>query len=122
MKILPTNNGILFQSRLKTLYKKGKLPVRYGIYGERLTPGNVSDEHIICRCFGGTDDLSNIALADKAYNNMRGNRPITEFLTLGNINLYLQQFKGVKRQGFDGDSYIKGIRETFRRLVDGETD
>ena len=110
---------IIFRSHLKTLYKKGKLPVKYGIYGEILTPKNVSDEHIICKCHGGSNKLSNIALAAVELNVKRGCKPIEDFVTFGMLRQYLRQFKGVKRQGFDGDSYIRGIRKTFKDIVDG---
>ena len=108
----------VFKSQLKKLYKKGKLPIKYGLYGELLTKDNVSDEHIICRCFGGTNDLSNIALTSKELNNARGNQPIGLFVTMGMLRQYLLQFKDLKCKDFDGNKYIKGLRETFRRLVD----
>lgn len=108
----------IFVSHLKTLYKKGKLKIDYGIYGEKLTKENVSDEHVICKCFGGTNDQSNIVLASKELNNARGNKPIALFVTMGMLRQYLRQFAGIKKQGFDGDKYIKEIKETFRRLID----
>lgn len=119
MKVQPINN-ITFTSQIKKLYKKGRIKVKYGLYGEELTKQNVSDEHIICKCFGGTNDLSNIALASKELNNARGNNPIEQFVTMGMIRQYLFQFKGIKCQGFDGDSYIRNIKETFKRLMDDD--
>ena len=119
MNIEPISiSEIIFRSHLKTLYKKGKIPIKYGLYGEVLTPKNVSDEHIICKCFGGTNDLSNIALASKELNNARGNQPIGLFVTIGMLRKYLLQFKDIKCQGFDGNAYIKDMRNTFRSLVD----
>lgn len=117
MIVQPISN-IVFTSQIKKLYKKGKLKVKYGLYGEELTKNNVSDEHIICKCFGGTDDLSNVALASKELNNARGNKPIEQFVTMGMIRRYLLQFKGIKCNGFDGDSYIKSIIETFKKLME----
>ena len=110
--------SLTFNSHLKTLFKKGKLPVKYGLYGEIITPKNVSDEHIICKCHGGTNELSNIALASVELNVKRGCKPIEDYVTFGMLRQYLRQFKGVRRQGFDGDSYIKGIRKTFKDIVD----
>lgn len=109
---------IMFKSRLKTLYKKGQLPIKYGIYGEKLTKSNVSDEHVICRCFGGTSDLKNIVLASKEMNNARGNQPIGLFVTYAMLKKYLSQFLGIKRKDFDGDEYIKGIKNTFKEWID----
>ena len=117
MNIQPVDN-INFNSKLKTLYKKGVIKVKYGLYGEELTKKNVSDEHIICKCNGGTNDLSNIALASKELNNARGCNPIENFITLGMLRNYLLQFKGIKCNGFDGDSYIRLIRRTFKELMD----
>ena len=108
---------VIFKSQLKNLFKKGKIKVEYGLYGEKLTKNNVSDEHIICRCFGGTNDQSNIALASKELNTKRGNQPIGLFVTIGMLRKYLSQFRGVKRQGFDGDSYIKGVSKVFEGII-----
>lgn len=108
----------IFKSQLKKLYKKGKLPIKYGLYGDILTKENVSDEHIVCKCFGGSNNLSNIALTSKELNNARGNQPIEFFVTMGMLRQYLLQFRNIKLKDFDGNSYIKGIRETFRGLVD----
>ena len=119
MKVLPTN-GILFQSHLKELYKKGKIKVEYGLYGEKLTKKNVTDEHIKCRCYGGTNDEANIALATNEANNRRGNKPISEFLTYEMLRNYLRQFKGVKAEGFDGNAYIEKIRKTLRSVFNDE--
>lgn len=112
-------SSIVFNSQIKKLFKKGKLPIKYGLYGEILTPQNVSDEHLICKCYGGTNDLANIALASKECNNARGNTPIEYCLTLGMLRKYLKQFKGIKRKDFNGDSYIEGIKRTCKELADG---
>ena len=119
MQVSPVSiSEIIFRSQIKKLYKKGKVPIKYGLYGEILTKDNVSDEHIICKCFGGTNDLSNIALTSKEKNNARGNQPIELFITMGLLRQYLNQFKDIKLKDFDGNSYIKGIRKTFTRIVD----
>lgn len=117
MNILPVGNGILFKSRLKKLYKQGKINIEYDIYGNKLTKKNVTDEHIKCRCYGGTSDLSNIALATKEANWARGCKPIEEFLTYGQLRQYLLQFKDVKLPNFDGNEYIAGIRKTIKELI-----
>lgn len=116
MEIQPTY-GIVFNSHLKELYKKGKLKIDRGFYGEKLTKKNVSDEHLICRCFGGTNDESNIVLTSKEANNLRGNKPIEQFLTYGMIRDYLKNFVDVKVDGFDGNKYIEGIKKTLEELL-----
>ena len=116
MRVLPTD-GVLFKSKLKELYKKGKLPIKVGIYGEELTLSNVTDEHLKPRSQGGTKDLSNIALATCEANNRRGNQPIEKFLTYEMLRNYLRQFINIKVDNFDGNKYIEGIRKTITELI-----
>ena len=120
MKVKPIDNTPIFQSQLKRLYKKGKLPIKYGIYGELLSKKNVTDEHLLPRGLKGTSDLSNIALATKKTNWRRGNEPIEYFLTFGMLRNYCRQFKGIKLKNFDGDEYIKGIIKTIKGLVEDD--
>lgn len=107
---------------LSKLYKKGKLPtVTHGLYGKKLTPKNCSNEHLIPHSKGGKTDLTNIALADRIINMLRGNGDIKEFLTINMIRDYLSQFIGVKvkQSGkviFNGNEYIKNIIPTFEKL------
>lgn len=111
MRIQPTN--LTFTSLVKTLYKRGKIDIEYGIYGEKLKRKTVTDEHIKCKCFGGTKDLSNIALADAKLNNLRGCQPIENFTTMENVYKYCEQFLRIKVQGFNGKKYAEGIIKTF---------
>lgn len=107
-----------YNSPLKTLYKKGKFPaVKKGFYGDILTIDNCSLEHLLCKDQGGTTDLSNLVLASKRLNNKRGNRPLKDFINLKAAAEYLDQFRGVKRKGFDGDKYIKSILKTLSELL-----
>lgn len=117
MNVIPIQSGVLFQSHLKELYKKGKIKVEYGFYGEKLTPKNVTDEHLLCRCFGGTNAEDNIVLATKKANWRRGNQPLDEFVTYEMIRNYLRQFVDVKADGFNGNKYIEGIKNTLRKLL-----
>ena len=117
MIVQPTSD-VVFNSKLKKLYKKGKLPIKYGIYGEKLTLKNVTDEHLLPRSFGGTKDIENIALATKQANWRRGREPIENFLTYEMLQNYCAQFKGIKLKDFDGNKYIEGIKRTIRMLID----
>lgn len=110
--------SIGFDSRLKELYKKGKIKLKVGLYGEKLTKKNVSDEHIKPRSWGGTNDENNIALTSKEANCRRGNAPIELFLTYGMLRNYLKQFIDVFVDGFDGNKYIQGVKETIRDLIE----
>lgn len=121
--IISPISGLTFDgSYLKKLYKKGKIKIKYGLYGEELTKKNVTDEHLLCRCFGGKNDLSNIALATKEANWRRGNDPIENHLTYAMLKQYCEQFKGIKLPKFNGDEYIKGIKKTITELINAETD
>ena len=120
MKVYRIDKPPIFKSQLKKLYKKGKLSIKYGLYGEELTKKNVTDEHLLPRCFGGSSDLSNIALATKEANWRRGSEPIEIFLSLGMLRNYCKQFKGIKIRGFNGDEYVKGIIKTIKGLVDND--
>lgn len=119
MKIQATN--LVFTSLVKSLYKRGKIDIRYGIYGEELKKGRATDEHIICKCFGGTKDPSNIALADVDLNNKRGCQPIELFTTIENVHQYCKQFLGIRLPGFNGDDYANGILKTFGRIFGKES-
>lgn len=107
---------------LSKLYKKGKLPtVKYGLYGKKLTPKNCSNEHLIPHSKGGKTNLTNIALADRFINMLRGNSDIRRYLDVDMIKDYLIQFIDVKvkQSGkiiFDGNEYIKNIIPTFEEL------
>ena len=111
--------SVVFQSHLKNLFKKGKLPsVKRGLYGEKITKDNVSDEHVRCKCHGGDNSQGNIALASKELNNKRGCNPIVDYLTYEMLQNYCFQFKGVRCNGFNGDDYVKKIKKTIKELID----
>ena len=101
---------------LKTLYIKGKLPVKYGFYGDILTQKNVSLEHLKPHSKGGKTELSNLVLASKQKNQARGNADIRNFANKETIIKYLSQFIDVKINDFDGNKYINGIIKTLTNL------
>ena len=112
-------SSISFQSRIKRLYKLGKIKLDYDIYNFPLSPENVSDEHIICRCRGGSSDESNIALADVHINNLRGSRPIEEFVTMKMVNKYVERLlknNPAKIGDYDLKAYCDSILKTFNRI------
>ena len=101
---------------LKTFYIKGKLPVKYGFYGDRLTQKNVSLEHLKPFSKGGKTELNNLVLASKQKNQDRGNADIRNFANKETIIEYLSQFIDVKIEWFDGNKYINGIIKTLTNL------
>ena len=119
MKIqpIPPNSPTFgYSHQLKTLYRQGKLPVKYGFYGDKLTQKNVSLEHLKPHSNGGETVLSNLVLASKQKNQARGNADIRDFANKETIVKYLNQFIDVKIKGFDGNKYINGIIKTLTNL------
>lgn len=113
-------SSLTFDSRIKKLFKSGKLKLDYGLYGEPLTKENVSDEHIICRCYGGNTIESNIALASKEMNNKRGCQPIEKFVTIEMVNAYIERIRQNNIKGYDIEAYCRGIIKTFSKIFGGE--
>lgn len=111
------NPSFGYSSPLKTLYLKGDLPVKYGFYGDRLNTKNVSLEHLLPRSKGGKTELSNLVLASKEKNQIRGNQPLSKFINLEALQIYVNQFRNIKRDNFNGNAYIKGILNTITRLI-----
>jgi len=72
MKVSPIYSNVSFgySSPLKTLYKKGKLPVKYDFYGSKLTNKNVTLEHLKPHSQGGKTNLKNLVLATKENNQL----------------------------------------------------
>jgi len=116
-------DSIVFQysNPLKTLYKKGRLPsVKYGFYGDELTPKNVTLEHLQCRCYGGKTELKNLVLASANKNQERGANPLSEMLNWEHAGRYFEQFRNVVVDGFDGNKYIEMAYNTIREIINNE--
>lgn len=110
-------NQISFKADLKRLYDKGLLPqVKKGFYGVKLSIKNVTREHLLPKCKGGTRDERNIVLADAFLNNLRGTQPIKEAADRTKAVEYLEQFKDIHLPGFNGKKYIAGIVRTLKGL------
>lgn len=111
------NINFQYSSPLKTLWRKGKLPVKYGFYGDILTQKNVSLEHLKPHSKGGKTNLANLVLASKTKNQARGNDAIDGYLDVKTVIRYLAQFKDIKLKDFDGNKYIAGILATLGGLI-----
>lgn len=98
-----------YSCKLKSLYKKNKIKILYSFYGGKLDKSKVSIEHVIPHSKGGINSQKNYVLCNTDQNFARGNDPIETYLDWKAVGLYLDQFKGVKVAGFDGDQYIKDI-------------
>ena len=120
MRTKPIDNVTFtgYNSKLKVLYKAHKLPqVKYGFYGDRLTIDNASVEHLRPVAKGGVTEFSNIVLASKTQNNTRGTKPLCEFINLKAMVKYLEQFKNIDVDGFNGNNYIAQILQTVGRCL-----
>ena len=119
MKIGPTRPQPTFgySNKLKTLYKKGQLPIKYGFYGDALTKSNVSLEHLLPHSKGGKTELSNLVLASKEKNNARGAEDLANYFNPDTFKQYLDQFIDIKVKGFNGNDYIDKIIKTVKTLL-----
>ena len=119
MKIEPvkTQPSFGYSNILKTEWQKGRLKsVKYGFYGDLMTKDTVSLEHLQPASKNGKTTLSNLVLASKSKNQLRGCADIRLFADKATVWNYLLQFVGVKTKHFNGNSYIKGIIKTLQTL------
>jgi len=104
-----------YKSPIKTMWRRGELPkVRYGLYGDRLTSSNISADHLVPVSLGGKTTLGNIALASKRANEMRGNKPLKDFVTKEMAWNYIGEFYNDQRKVIQ--EYVKAIYKTFKEL------
>ena len=97
---------------IKHLWEAGKLPdVKYGFYGDILTPKNISREHL-----KGKKVFNNIVLASKQKNGHRSNNDIRQFADVETVKQYLRQFTEVDLPDFNGNQYIQAIKKTLSEL------
>lgn len=102
--------------RAKDLWKKGKFPtVTHDVSGRKLTIKNVTIDHFIPHSKGGTTEDGNLMLATKEFNQLRGNRPLTDFVTPQQIFKYLEQWVDVVAEGFNGNKYIKALLSSLSK-------
>lgn len=125
MRVTPADNKsnpitFTYNHQLKTLFKKGKIKLKYDIYGDRLTKQNCTLEHIECVSHGGKTVTANVALATARMNNARGNKPLSEFLNAEGLAYYCNYFLHFKIPEFDGVKYIRDLLETINRVLDKE--
>ena len=104
-------NGYNF--KLKKLYRQGKLPKDLiDMGGNKLTQKNLSGDHGIPRSLGGRNTDSNMILATKQFNNMRGNRPLKEVVTIENLTRWANQY--LKLGTIDGFDFVKYVQNIFK--------
>lgn len=107
-----------YKSVLKSEWLKGNMPsVKYGIYGGKLTPDNITLEHIVPHSQGGKTNLANLALSVGKNNWSRGSKPFKKYFNPEIFERYLKQFEDVKLFDFDGKKYIELITKTVKRVT-----
>lgn len=102
---------------LKTMFKKGELPISKGFYGDTLTLRTVSLEHLKPVSKGGRTEFSNLVLASKNLNSQRGNQPLSKYFNPKAFLEYAEAFKKIKTKDFDGKKYIEAISKTIQELI-----
>lgn len=102
---------------LKTMFKKGQIPVSKGFYGDDISPSTVSLEHLLPVSKGGKTELKNLVLASKKQNNKRGNQPLSKYFNPQAFLEYAEEFKKIKTKYFDGQKYIEAISKTIQDLI-----
>lgn len=116
MRVERISSQITFTSEIKKLYKKGEIQLDYDIYNLPLTVDNVSDEHVIPKSKGGSSKASNIVLADKTMNSLRGNEPIENYVTMEMVNKYVERLLKNKPRTYNIVKYCNDILETFNKI------
>ncbi len=102
---------------LKTMFKKGQIPISKGFYGDDINPSTVSLEHLVPVSKGGKTELGNLVLASKTQNNRRGNQPLSKYFNPQAFLEYAEAFKRIKTKYFDGPRYIRAISKTIQDLI-----
>lgn len=122
MNPVPSGDTVSFGSKqkfadIKHLWEAGKLPdVKYGFYGDILTPKNISREHLKPASKKGKKVFNNIVLASKQNNGHRSNNDIRQFAEIETVKQYLRQFVNVDLPDFNGPQYIQAIKKTLGEL------
>lgn len=104
-------NNITFgySHKLKTDFKKGRLPIKYDMAGLELTKKNVTLDHVQPKSKGGESKLSNYVLNTAWFNNLRGNKPMKDFITKEMFDKWAKQFEKLTVCGVKGTEYTKMI-------------
>lgn len=125
MKINPILHPIIFRKYNNTLKKewlKGNMPsVQHDIGGNRLTPENITNGHMLAKSKGGVTKAYNITLETRDYNQLKGNKPFSWFFDVKNFMRYCDEMAKVDLPNFNGLAYVRGIIENaFILLTEGK--
>lgn len=104
-----------YDFKLKRMYRQGKLPKDLiDMGGNKLTQRNLSGDHAVPKSLGGKNIDSNMILATRQFNSMRGNRPLSEVVTKENLVKWVAQY--LKLGNIDGFDFVKYVRDILNVL------
>ena len=98
-----------YSHRLKTDFKKGRLPIKFDMAGLKLTRKNATLDHVAPKSKGGESKLGNYVLNTAWFNNLRGNKPMTDFITKEMFYKWAKQFENIMVCGITGEEYTAMI-------------
>lgn len=113
----PYSPSFQYHSKLMDAYKSGRLKLKKGAYGGKLTPKNASHEHIIPHSKGGADNMTNYIITTKELNHRRDVRPFKEVVEVEPLLEYFDAILNSKCDDFDRIRYIKDIIKTMLRAL-----
>lgn len=105
----PNNPTFGYSHKLKTDFKKGRLPIKFDLAGFELDRKNVTLDHVQPKSLGGESKLSNYVLNTAWFNNLRGNKPMKDFITKEMFDRWAKQFENIDVCGIKGTEYTKQI-------------
>lgn len=115
--ITGTEPSFGYNHPLKTMFKKGQLPLKRGFYGDPINNKTVSLEHLLPVSKGGKTTLDNLVLASKQKNTERGNQPLSRYFNPEAFVNYINEVSKIKTKLFDGREYAAMIMKTVEKLL-----
>ncbi len=117
MLIQLNNIAFGYHSPMMREFKKGKIPLKCGAYGGKITSKNASHEHIIPHSKGGPDTQSNYLLTTKELNEARGCEPFIKHVNWIALLEYFSVMLRTKTDKFDGVEYTKGAITNILKAI-----
>jgi 5-methylcytosine-specific restriction endonuclease McrA len=100
------------KTRRLSLYLRDGFQCQYcGSDLRRVAPADITLDHLVCQCEGGSDHDSNLVVACRSCNSARGNKPWREYATGGAVERIEKQ----RRRG------MVGYTAMARAILRGET-
>ena len=107
--VQPNQLTFQYSHKMKTDFKKGRLPIKFDMAGNKLTVKNVSLDHVIPKSQGGTSTTDNYVLATREFNSSRGVIPLALLITKEMFEKWAKQFEKLTVCGIPGPKYTKMI-------------